>query len=155
MVAHSDLGAFIRLGPCDTPARRWLRQAPHEHRALTEEHDRLQHATPATLTRDQQQVITAADLPRVCHATSTTDADLKQIIRSVIDEITVHIRGRTELVDLTLTWAAATPPRTELPITADPLYAIFKRHQKGVNRPGARHVPLIAILPIDEWKWRP
>lgn len=82
-------------------------QALHEQRALIEEHNRFQHSTPATLTPEQQQVITAAaaDLPRLWHAVTTTDTDRKQVIRSVLDEVTVTARGRTELVDLTLTWA--------------------------------------------------
>jgi hypothetical protein len=89
-------------------------QALHEQRALVEEHDRFQHATPATLTPAQQQAITAAaaDLPRTWHAATTTDADRKQILRSVLDEITVNTRGRTELVDLTWPGPGAIPPRS-------------------------------------------
>jgi DNA invertase Pin-like site-specific DNA recombinase len=82
-------------------------QTLHDQRKLIEEHDRFQHTTPATLSTAQQQAIAAAaaDLPRIWHAASTTTADRKQIIRAVLDEITVLAQGRTELVDLTLTWA--------------------------------------------------
>lgn len=82
-------------------------QALTDQRRLTEEHDRFCQSTPPTLTPAQQQAITAAasDLPRVWHAPTTTNADRKEIIRSVIDEITVLAQGRSELVDLTLTWA--------------------------------------------------
>ena len=38
-------------------------------------------------------------------AATTTNAARKEIIRSVVDEITVLARGHSELVDLTLTWA--------------------------------------------------
>jgi len=38
-------------------------------------------------------------------AATTTNAARKEIIRSVLDEITVLARGHSELVDLTLTWA--------------------------------------------------
>jgi hypothetical protein len=38
-------------------------------------------------------------------APSTTDADRKEVIRAVIDEITIAIRGRSELVDVTVGWA--------------------------------------------------
>jgi hypothetical protein len=49
-------------------------------------------------------------------AATTTNAARKEIIRSVLDEITVLARGHSELVDLTLTWAGGqtgpTNPRT-------------------------------------------
>ena len=82
-------------------------QALAEQRRLTEEHDRFAQSTPATLTTAQHQAIVEAanDLPRVWSAPTTTNADRKEIIRSVIDEITVVAHGRTEQVDLTLTWA--------------------------------------------------
>jgi hypothetical protein len=82
-------------------------QALTEQRHLIEDHDRFQQTTPPALTPTQREAITAAahDLPRVWHATTTTNADRKEIIRSVLDEIVVLARGRSELVDLTLTWA--------------------------------------------------
>ena len=78
-----------------------------DQRHLVEEHDRFQQTTPPTLTPAQREAITTAahDLPRVWHAPTTTNADRKEIIRSVLDEITVLAQGRSELVDLTLTWA--------------------------------------------------
>ena len=38
-------------------------------------------------------------------APGTTNADRKEVIRAVIDEITIAIRGRSELVDVTVSWA--------------------------------------------------
>jgi DNA invertase Pin-like site-specific DNA recombinase len=78
-----------------------------DQRHLIEDHDRFCQATPPKLTDTQRAAITAAahDLPRVWQAPTTTNADRKEIIRSVIDEIVVHTQGRSELVDLTLTWA--------------------------------------------------
>jgi len=82
-------------------------QALTDQRRLVEDHDRFCQTTPPTLTPAQREAITAAahDLPRVWRAATTTNADRKEIIRSVLDEITVLAQGRTELVDLTLTWA--------------------------------------------------
>jgi hypothetical protein len=64
---------------------------------------------PPTLTEQDKAAITAAaaDLAGLWRSPTTTDTDRKQIIRSVIDEITVTVRGRSELVDLTITWAGA------------------------------------------------
>jgi hypothetical protein len=74
---------------------------------LTEDWHRFSRTTPPVLSPDQKAAITAAaaDLPALWAARSTTDADRKEVIRSVIEEITVNVRGRSELVDVTVHWA--------------------------------------------------
>lgn len=74
---------------------------------LTEDWHRFSRTAPPTLSPDQKAAITAAaaDLPALWAAPSTTDADRKEVIRSVIEEITVNVRGRSELVDVTVHWA--------------------------------------------------
>lgn len=71
---------------------------------LTEDWHRFCQNAPPTLTTQQKAAITAAaaDLPGLQAAPSTTDADRKEVIRAVIDEITITIRGRSELVDVTV-----------------------------------------------------
>lgn len=74
---------------------------------VIEDHDRFQTTTPATLSAAQRTALKAiaGDLPRLWHAPTTTVTDRKEILRAVIDEITVTIRGRSELVDVVIAWA--------------------------------------------------
>ena len=74
---------------------------------LTEDWHRFCQNAPPALTTQQKAAITAAaaGLPGLWAAPSTTDADRKEVIRAVIDEITIAIRGRSELVDVTVGWA--------------------------------------------------
>ncbi|WP_462189099.1 recombinase family protein, partial [Frankia sp. CcWB2] len=82
-------------------------QALAHHRQLTEDWHRFQHTAPVPLTAPDKQAIAAAaaDLPTLWNAPTTDNADRKQIIRAVIDEIIVTVRGRSELVDVTICWA--------------------------------------------------
>jgi hypothetical protein len=74
---------------------------------LAEDHHRFQHTTPAQLSQDDKNALRAlaCDLPALWTAPTTTPADRKEIIRAVIDEITVNVRDHSELVDVTITWA--------------------------------------------------
>ncbi len=82
-------------------------QALTAQQALTEDWHRFQQTAPPVLTPAQKTAIAAAaaDLPSLWTAPTTTAADRKQIVRAVIDEITVTVQGRSELVDATLHWA--------------------------------------------------
>jgi len=73
---------------------------------LEEDYHRFEQATPRFLTPADKAAITAAaaDLPALWSAPTTTDADRKEILRAVIDEVVVTVRGGSELVDLTVTW---------------------------------------------------
>jgi DNA invertase Pin-like site-specific DNA recombinase len=68
---------------------------------------RLQRQAPEQLSARDQEAIrqAAADLPRLWEAPGVTHADRKEVVRAVVDEITVSIRGVSELVDVTLHWA--------------------------------------------------
>ena len=45
------------------------------------------------------------DLPQVWNAPSTTQADRKELLRILIEDITATVMGDSELVDVTITWA--------------------------------------------------
>ena len=79
---------------------------------LTEDWHRFCQSAPPALTTQLKAAITAAaaDLPGLWAAPSTTDADRKEVIRAVIDEITIAIRGRSELVNVTVVWPADSRP---------------------------------------------
>jgi DNA invertase Pin-like site-specific DNA recombinase len=71
-----------------------------DYQRFTEEH-------PKTLSAAERAAIQAlaADLPQVWDAPSTTQADRKELLRILIEDITVTTAGNSELVDVTITWA--------------------------------------------------
>ena len=78
-----------------------------ERQRLGEEHDRFTAVRPRTLTaaeRDQIQAL-AADLPAVWTAPTTSDADRKQLIRHLVEQVRVTVLGSSEKVDVEIIWA--------------------------------------------------
>jgi Recombinase zinc beta ribbon domain len=78
-----------------------------ERQRLGEEYDRFTVAGPRTLTaaeREQIQAL-AADLPGVWDAPTTTDADRKQLIRHLVEQVRVTVAGISEKVDVEVIWA--------------------------------------------------
>ena len=74
---------------------------------LEADYQRFTEEQPKTLTPAERAAIQAlaADLPQVWHAPSTTQADRKELLRILIEDITVNVIGNSELVDVTITWA--------------------------------------------------
>ena len=74
---------------------------------LEADYQRFTEEQPKTLTPAERAAIQAlaADLPQVWHAPSTTQADRKELLRILIEDITVNVAGASELVDVTITWA--------------------------------------------------
>jgi hypothetical protein len=74
---------------------------------LEADYQRFTEQQPATLTPAERATIQAlaSDLPRVWDAPSTTQADRKELLRILIEDITVAVAGDSELVDVTITWA--------------------------------------------------
>jgi DNA invertase Pin-like site-specific DNA recombinase len=74
---------------------------------LEADYQRFTEEQPATLTADERAAIQAlaTDLPRTWNAPSTTQADRKELLRILIEDITVNVAGDSELVDVTITWA--------------------------------------------------
>ena len=79
---------------------------------LEADYQRFTEEQPAALSPAERAAIQAlaADLPQVWHAPSTTQADRKELLRILIQDITVNVAGDSELVDVTITWPAATRP---------------------------------------------
>lgn len=91
-----------------------VRQLETDWEAALAEVDRLQadyqrfsDTSPVTLTAGQRHRIQslAGDVPRIWHAPTTTVADRKELLRTLIDKITVSVVGDSERVDVTITWA--------------------------------------------------
>jgi DNA invertase Pin-like site-specific DNA recombinase len=74
---------------------------------LTEDWHRFRQTAPPALTPAHKTAIAAAaaDLPHLWTAAAATAADRKEIVRAVIDEITVTVRGRSEMAGIRLHWA--------------------------------------------------
>jgi DNA invertase Pin-like site-specific DNA recombinase len=84
---------------------------------LGEEYDRFTAAHPRTLTaagREQIRVL-AADLPAAWDAPTTTDADRKQLIRHLVEQVRIIVAGTSEKVDVEIIWAGG--HRTSAQIT--------------------------------------
>jgi DNA invertase Pin-like site-specific DNA recombinase len=74
---------------------------------LEADYQRFTEELPKTLTTAERAAIQAlaGDLPRVWDAPSTTQADRKELLRILIEDITVAVAGDSELVDVIITWA--------------------------------------------------
>lgn len=75
-------------------------------REMQEQYERFRLDQPKVLTPDEQERIRrlAADVPLLWHATSTTDADRKEILREVIDRVEVNVEGQSEWVEAKVHW---------------------------------------------------
>jgi hypothetical protein len=78
-----------------------------EAERLAADYARFRETQPLTLTAAEREAIgaLAADLPALWHAATTTDADRKDLLRVLIEKITVAVVGDSEQVDVTITWA--------------------------------------------------
>jgi DNA invertase Pin-like site-specific DNA recombinase len=74
---------------------------------LEADYQRFTEEQPATLTTAERAAVQAlaSDLPRVWRAPTTTQADRKELLRILIQDITVNVAGDSEIVDVTITWA--------------------------------------------------
>jgi len=74
---------------------------------LEGDYQRFTEQQPKTLTAAERAAVAAlaTDLPRVWNAPTTTQADRKELLRILIEKITVAVAGTSELVDVTITWA--------------------------------------------------
>jgi len=75
---------------------------------LEADYQRFTEEQPKTLSTADRAAIQAlaADLPQVWNAPSTSQADRKELLRILIEDITVTTAGNSELVDVVITWAA-------------------------------------------------
>lgn len=95
--------------------RRW-EQALRDQRELQEQYDRFLAEQPRELTAADRQRIEAlaADIPGLWHAPSTTIQERQQIVRCLVDRITVAVRGESEWVDVTIRWAGGVESHHEV-----------------------------------------
>src|SRR3954454_11401835 len=86
--------------------RRW-EQALLEQRGAEDEYDRFLRGRPAGLTGDEIDMINSLseDVPALWRAVSTTAADRKEVVRHLVEWVSVAVQGETEWVDVTIHWA--------------------------------------------------
>jgi len=86
--------------------RRW-ETALQEQRRLEEDYARFGRQQPEGLSAVERARIRALaqDLPALWHAPTTTAADRQRIVRLLVDEVIVTVRGESERVEVTIHWA--------------------------------------------------
>lgn len=87
-----------------------------QQQQLQEEYDRFARETPHRFTDEERIRIAAlaSDLPALWHATGTSNADRKQIIRCLVERVTVRVRCDCEVVDVTIRWAGGYESQHEI-----------------------------------------
>jgi DNA invertase Pin-like site-specific DNA recombinase len=114
--------------------RAWEEKLTAE-RALNEEHAREQQKQPQLLTGGEQETIRAlaTSLPRLWAAPTTTPADRKNVLRLLLDRVTVVVDTKSEWVDLTVVWAGGheTPLRFKRPVGR---FALLEHHSQLLER---------------------
>jgi hypothetical protein len=86
--------------------RRW-EEALAEQRRFEEDYARFGRHQPEGLSAGERAQIRALaeDLPALWQAPTTTAADRQRIVRLLVDEVIVTVRGESERVDVTIRWA--------------------------------------------------
>jgi hypothetical protein len=76
------------------------------HQRLEEEHHRFERSQPRLLSAEERESIRrlAEDIPALWEASTTTDAERKEIIRQVIERVVVDAQGDSERVSMAIEW---------------------------------------------------
>jgi hypothetical protein len=86
------------------------------HARLADDYERHQRARPARLSPTELAAIRAlaADIPAIWHAPTTTHADRKALLRTIIDAVQVTAAGASERVHVSVVWAGGTHTDADL-----------------------------------------
>jgi DNA invertase Pin-like site-specific DNA recombinase len=89
-----------------TLEKRWEKLLAQE-KQLQEEYDRFLQQTPVSLSPEERARITTltSDIPTLWNATGTTNVDRKQIVRCLVERVTVHVRPNSEFAEVTIRWS--------------------------------------------------
>ncbi len=88
-----------------TLEKRWEELLGQE-RQIQEEYDRFVCQTSPNLSAEERARIAAlaSDIPALWSAPDTTNVDRKQIVRCLVERVTVHVRPDSELTAVTIHW---------------------------------------------------
>jgi hypothetical protein len=92
-----------------TLEQRWEDALPREQEAR-ESYDRFRHESPRRPTPEEIDRVRAlaADIPSLWNAADTPAADRKEIVRALVERVTVTVRGTTEHAVLRIEWIGGT-----------------------------------------------
>jgi uncharacterized protein YndB with AHSA1/START domain len=92
-----------------TLERKWEEALRHEQQ-VREEYDRFRSSSARRLTSEELGLIRAlsADVPALWGAADTPATDRKEIIRTLVERVTVTVRGSTEHVVARIDWVGGT-----------------------------------------------
>jgi DNA invertase Pin-like site-specific DNA recombinase len=95
--------------------RRW-EEALKEQRRLEEEYARFGRNQPEDLSASEREQIRALarDVPALWHAPATTAVDRQRIVRLLVEEVIITVRGASQWVDVTIRWAGGYSSSHEL-----------------------------------------
>lgn len=81
-------------------------EALRNQRQREEEYDRIRRETPLDLGQADKDRIRALanDLPELWDSPTTGAVERKEIVRCLVERVTVHVQGNTEYVDVTINW---------------------------------------------------
>ena len=98
-----------------TLERSW-EEALESERALQEEYKRHELRQPRYLTDEERQAIRslATNLPALWNAPTTTPSDRKEVLRLLIEQVTVTIDNGSEWVAVGVKWSGGEETRTRL-----------------------------------------
>ncbi len=102
-----------------------------QQQQLQEEYDRFARETPHRFTDEERARVAAlsSDIPALWHAAGTSNAERKQIVRCLVERVTVHVRCDCEVVDITIRWAGGYESQHEIvrPVATYAQLSDFKR----------------------------
>jgi DNA invertase Pin-like site-specific DNA recombinase len=98
-----------------TLEKRWEELLAQE-KQLQEEYDRFLRQTPACLGPEERTRITAltSDIPALWKAPGTTNVDRKQVVRCLVERVTVQVRTDSEFAGLTIHWVGGYESQHEI-----------------------------------------
>jgi DNA invertase Pin-like site-specific DNA recombinase len=122
--------------------RHWEEALRHEQQ-LQEEYARFRRERPLELTAPEREAILrlAQDVPAVWQAPETTAQDRQEIVRLLVERVTVNVHEDSEQVDVTLQWAGGVTSahRLRRPVARyDQLstYPVLLAHIDGLRQTG-------------------
>jgi hypothetical protein len=132
--------------------RQWEEALRHEQ-LLQEEYARFRRERPLELTAPEREAILrlAQDVPAVWQAPATTAQDRQEIVRLLVERVTVNVHEDSEQVEVTLQWAGGVTSAHHLrrPVARyDQLstYPDLLAHSDGLRQTGHSFAQIAAHL---------
>ncbi len=87
-----------------------------QEKQLQDEYDRFRSQSPIGLSAEERARITAlaSDIPALWKGPGTTNVDRKQIVRCLVEWVTVHVSAHSEFAGVTIHWAGGYESRHEI-----------------------------------------